>query len=292
MSPSIRRHQTGQAPFHHSPPLADSPPTRIGFIGAGRMATALAGGFVAAKIVSPQDIVASDVSADALTAFASQTGGGVVGSNAELAGRSDVIVLAVKPQMAGEVLGEIASALDESALLISIVAGLPLSRLEQELPAGRLARVMPNTPCLIGAGASAFALGRGATPEDSVLVQQLMSAVGVCLPVPEKLLDAVTGLSGSGPAFVYAMIEALSDGGVKAGLPRAAATHLAAATVSGAAQMVLQTGEHPGALKDQVTSPAGTTIAGLAALESHGVRGALIEAVTAAAARATELAEQ
>lgn len=290
--PSIRPNIWGAN--HHAEQtrlLTTTVTTRLGFLGAGRMATALAGGLVTAKIVSAENVAASDVSAEALTAFATNTRGRVVRQNADLVGESDAIVLAIKPQMAADVLSEIAPVLDESTLLISIVAGLPLATLERELPAGRLVRVMPNTPCLIGAGASAFALGRGATQQDGELVQRLMSAVGVCLPVDEKLLDAVTGLSGSGPAFVYAMIEALSDGGVKAGLPRAAATELAAATVAGAAQMVLQTGDHPGVLKDQVTSPAGTTIAGLAALEGHGVRGALIDAVTAAAERATELAK-
>ncbi|MDA7978825.1 MAG: pyrroline-5-carboxylate reductase [Pirellulales bacterium] len=256
------------------------------------MATALAGGLASARVVSSDQIAASDVSPEALAAFVGQTGGRAVASNRELVAGSDVIVLSVKPQMAAGVMSEIAEEMDESKLLVSIVAGLPLAALARELPGGRLVRVMPNTPCLIGAGASAFSLGRGTTADDGQLVQQLMSAVGTCLSLDERLMDAVTGLSGSGPAFVYAMIEAMSDGGVKAGLPRVAATQLAAATVAGAARMVMETGEHPGALKDQVTSPAGTTIAGLAELENRGLRGALIEAVNAAAGRAGELAEQ
>jgi pyrroline-5-carboxylate reductase len=150
-------------------------------------------------------------------------------------------------------------------------------------------RVMPNTPCLIGRGASGFSLGLHATKADAAVVEQLLSTVGIAMEVPEKLLDAVTGLSGSGPAYVYLMIEALSDGGVRAGLPRDLATKLAAQTVLGSAEMVLSTGQHPGALKDAVTSPGGTTIAGLHALEQNGVRGALMDAVLAATERAREL---
>lgn len=260
------------------------------------MASALAGGLITAQMVAPDHVLASDVSRDAISTFAANSGAKIPADksaidNVALAKASEVIFLAIKPQMAAGVLREIGPVLDDHKLVVSIVAGLPLAVMQQSLPAGRLVRVMPNTPCLIGAGATAFSLGRGATPQDAELVQRLMSAVGICVQLDEKLLDAVTGLSGSGPAFVYAMIEALSDGGVKAGLPRAAATQLAAATVAGAARMVQETGEHPGALKDQVTSPAGTTIAGLSVLEDRGVRGALIAAVHAASARATELAQ-
>ena len=150
-------------------------------------------------------------------------------------------------------------------------------------------RAMPNTPALVGHGAAAYCLGSRATPEDAVTAQALLGAVGLVVQVPEKLMDAVTGLSGSGPAYIYVVIDALADGGVKAGLPRADAVRLAAQTVLGAAAMVLETGEHPAVLKDMVTSPGGTTIAGLAALERHGLRSALIEAVGAATARAAEL---
>jgi pyrroline-5-carboxylate reductase len=176
-------------------------------------------------------------------------------------------------------------------LVVSIAAGIRLAALEHDFGENlRVVRVMPNTPCLVGQGASAYCLGGKATAEDGELVKELLSAVGLAVPVEEKLLDAVTGLSGSGPAFVYVIIDALSDGGVRMGLPRAVATALAAQTVLGAAQMVRATGEHPGVLKDRVTSPGGTTIAGLQALEEAGLRGALMSAVEAATRRAAELA--
>jgi len=175
-------------------------------------------------------------------------------------------------------------------LLVSVAAGIRLATLADRFGKGlRLVRVMPNTPCLIGQGACAYCLGEHATAEDGQLVKQLLQSVGIAYEVEEKLLDAVTGLSGSGPAFVYIMIEALSDGGVRMGLPRNVATALAAQTVRGAAEMVTVTGEHPGVLKDRVASPGGTTMAGLQALESGGLRAALMAAVEAATRRAGEL---
>ena len=174
-------------------------------------------------------------------------------------------------------------------LVISIAAGITLKTLDAALPKSRLVRVMPNTPCLVGESASGYSLGPRATEADGALVKQLLESVGRAFVVDEKLLDAVTGLSGSGPAFVYVAIEALSDAGVRMGLPRDVALQLAAQTVRGAATMVLETGEHPGVLKDRVTSPGGTTIAGLAALESGGFRGTLIAAVEAATRRSIEL---
>jgi len=177
-------------------------------------------------------------------------------------------------------------------VLVSIAAGVTLAQLEAELaPGARIVRVMPNTPALVGASASAFALGRAARREDADLVEKLLETVGVACELNESLLDAVTGLSGSGPAYIYLVIEALSDGGVAAGLPRDAATKLAAQTVLGAAKMVLETGLHPGALKDMVASPGGTTIEGLCELEKGKLRGTLISAVRAAAEKSRKMAQ-
>lgn len=277
-----------------SPSLpADS--LRIGFIGAGRMATALGRGFVRAGLVTADNLQAADPVEAAAAEFARQTGGRICEDNLAVASGSDVLFLAVKPQHLSPVLEQLAPTIGSEHLVVSIVAGATLTMLEQTLHVAgrqsqpRLVRVMPNTPCLIGQGASGFALGAGATADDAQLVLRLLSAVGIAHQVDEKLLDAVTGLSGSGPAFVYLMIEALSDGGVNMGLPRALATSLAAQTVAGAAQMLLQTGQHPGELKDAVASPGGTTIRGLQALEDCGARAAFIAAVEAATRRAQEL---
>ncbi len=262
----------------------------IGFIGAGQMATALAKGLIQAGLASPDRLLASDPAADARERFARATGARAVADNLEVATAAEVLFLAVKPQQIPQVLDELAGKVAADKLVVSIAAGVSLRVLVQHLgPEVRLARVMPNTPCLVGQGACGYCLGAGALPEDGPLVERLLGAVGVAFRVEEKLLDAVTGLSGSGPAFVYVMIEALSDGGVRMGLPRHIATALAAQTLRGAAEMVLATGEHPAALKDRVASPGGTTIAGLAALEAGGLRAALIAAVEAATRRAGEL---
>jgi pyrroline-5-carboxylate reductase len=262
---------------------------RIGFIGAGRMATALAAGFVASGLVRAEDLAASDPSPTAGQEFGRRSGGKVLGGNRAVASQSEVLFLAVKPQHMAEAAESIRGVV-AGRLVVSIAAGVPMAALGKGLGEGaRLIRVMPNTPCLVGQGASGYCLGPGATEADGALVGRLLGAVGRAYQVPERLLDAVTGLSGSGPAFVYLVIEALSDGGVRAGLPRDVATALAAQTVKGAAEMVLATGEHPGSLKDQVASPGGTTIAGLATLEQRAVRGALIDAVVAAATRSHEL---
>lgn len=263
--------------------------SRIGFLGAGQMATALAKGFVAAGLLPESDIVAFDPVAAATQNFrAAIAGCKQVANNAGVVSAADVIFLSVKPQQMTEVMQQVKANVSPDKLFVSIAAGITLAQLSAGLNTQRVVRVMPNTPCLVGKGASAFARGAGASPADGERVRKLLSAVGLAFELDEKLLDAVTGLSGSGPAFVYVMIEALSDGGVRAGLPRAVATQLAAQTVLGAAQMVLG-GEHPAVLKDRVASPGGTTIAGLAALEAHGLRGALIAAVEAATRRSAEL---
>jgi pyrroline-5-carboxylate reductase len=264
----------------------------IGFLGAGRMATALAQGFVKAGIVKPTQLFAHDVIPAASKAFASATGAQICPDNQEVLRDSSVIILAVKPQQASEVLAEVNSQVTAKHLLISIAAGLTLSKMESSLPANaRIIRVMPNTPALVGASASGFARGKHATDSDSKIAQRLLSAVGVAVEVKETLLDAVTGLSGSGPAYVYQFIEALSDGGVASGLPRDLATKLAAQTVLGAAKMVIETGEHPGALKDAVTSPGGTTIEGIHELEKGKLRGTVINAVRAATEKSRKLGQ-
>jgi pyrroline-5-carboxylate reductase len=234
--------------------------------------------------------VASDISASAGQAFSDSVGARAVASNMEVAQAATVLVLAVKPSQAAALLADLAQSITEGHLLLSIAAGVPLRKLEEALFEGaRVIRVMPNTPALIGASASAYALGRWATAEDAQTAQRLFSSVGLAFQVEEKLLDAVTGLSGSGPAYVYMLIEALSDGGVAAGLPRDIAHKLAAQTVFGSAKMVLATGSHPGVLKDMVASPGGTTIQGIHELERAGFRAALMNAVCAAAQRAREL---
>ena len=265
---------------------------RVGFLGAGRMATALAKGLVATRFTSANSILASDPLAATREAFARTSGGRSVASNLEVVRGADVLVLAVKPGHVAEVLAEIRTDVQPRHLVISVAAGVPLKTLIAALGSeARLARVMPNTPALVGAGASAYALGGGATADDGRLVARLLETVGMAVELPENLLDAVTGLSGSGPAYVYQVIEALSDGGVLVGLPRDVATRLAAQTVLGAAQMVVQTGEAPAVLKDAVASPGGTTIAGLHALETGGLRAALMNAVRAATLRSRELGE-
>lgn len=264
----------------------------IGFLGAGKMATALAQGFVRAGLVTPGQIIASDVSEAASAAFAKEVGAKTTASNLEVVKFAEVLVLAVKPHQVAAVLSEIHRAFTEKQLLVSIAAGVTLAKLESGLKAGaRVVRVMPNTPALVGASASAFATGKAAQPSDGELVQKLLASVGVAFPVPEPLLDAVTGLSGSGPAYVYLFIEGLSDGGVAAGLPRDMATKLAAQTVLGAAKMVLETGQHPGALKDMVTSPGGTTIEGLHELEKGKLRGTVMSAVRAATEKSKKLGQ-
>lgn len=258
------------------------------------MATALAKGFIHAKLASAKDIIGSDPFDAARKHFADETGAKATASNTDVVKFADILILAMKPDQIAATLGEIHDQLasKKSYLLLSIAAGVTIAKLEGALPAGaQVVRVMPNTPALIGQSASAFATGKNATAADAELAKKLLSAVGIAFQVKESLLDAVTGLSGSGPAYVYQFIEALSDGGVASGLPRDIATRLAAQTVSGAAQMVLQTGQHPGTLKDQVTSPGGTTIEGLHELEKGKLRATVMNAVRAATEKSKKLGQ-
>lgn len=272
-------------------PNADGPNRTIGLLGAGQMARALASGWVKAGLAAPADLLAYDPSDAAFDAFQAGVGHGVTRcAGAAEAAAADTLLLAVKPQYLPAAIGEASVGLRPETLVVSIAAGVTLSRLAELLPAEtRTVRVMPNTPCLVGRGASGYALGPGVTPQQGAYVGGLMSSVGFAAEVPEALLDPLTGLSGSGPAYIYTVIEALADGGVRAGLPRKLASELATHTVAGAAAMVAETGEHPAALRDAVSSPAGTTVAGLGELERRGLRAALIEAVAASAARAAEL---
>lgn len=268
------------------------PQITVGFLGAGKMATALAKGLLRADLVTPKRLIAGDPVSAACSAFGRETGATTTASNLEVVKEASVLVLAVKPDQVGSVLNEIRPAFTPDHLLLSIAAGVTLARLESGLgPGARVIRVMPNTPALVGASASAFALGTNASAADGALALKLLSAVGLAFQLKESLLDAVTGLSGSGPAYVYVAIEALSDGGVAAGLPREIATKLAAQTVFGSAKMVLETGVHPGALKDMVASPGGTTIEGLHELERGQFRATLMNAVRAAADRARRLGQ-
>ena len=262
----------------------------FGFLGAGRMASALAGGMVQAGLVKGRQLIAGDVVPAAVKAFTRSTGGRAVKSNAEVLRKADVVVIAVKPHQVTELLAELADQVTPKHLIVSIAAGVTLAQLEEAVGGkARVIRVMPNTPALVGEGAAGFARGRHAKAADAKLAKQMLEAVGVAVEVPERLINAVTGLSGSGPAYGFQMIEAMSDGAVAAGLPRDLATPLAAQTLLGAAKMVLETGEHPGKLKDMVTSPGGTTIEGLHEMEAAGVRDGLMNAVRAAADKAGTL---
>jgi len=257
------------------------------------MAGALAKGVISAGLVKAAEVRASDPVPSARATFEKETGAKAVELNLPIAQFAQLLILAVKPAQVSEVLQEIKPGVAPGHLLISIAAGVPLAKLEDLLgKSTRVIRAMPNTPALVGASATAYALGHAATAEDATLAQKIFSAVGIAFPVKESLLDAVTGLSGSGPAYLYLVIEALSDGGVAAGLPRDVATKLAAQTVLGSAKMVLETGQHPGALKDMVTSPGGTTIEGLHELEKGKVRGTFISAVRAAAEKSRQLGQR
>ena len=262
----------------------------LGILGCGKMGTALVTGAIRAQSLHSSDVTGFDPAPAAMAEFTRTTGAHTATSPADLAARCDTLLLCTKPQDATRALATLALAPDHPLLVISIAAGLATATLEKALPPScRVIRCMPTTPALVGQGAAAFCRGSRATDDDARTAATLLGAVGLAIELPESLLDAVTGLSGSGPAFVFTIIEAMADAGVRCGLPREHAARLAAQTVLGAATMVLTTGLHPAVLRDQVTSPGGTTIAGLAELERHGLRSALIDAVTAATRRATEL---
>jgi pyrroline-5-carboxylate reductase len=263
----------------------------LGFIGAGAMGEAMIKGVLAAKLLPPERIVVEDVRADRCAQLRERYGVAVAESPAALLGACDTVVLAVKPQVLAPVLAGLPAGGREGVLFLSIVAGATLSTLLAGL--GResaVVRAMPNTPAQVGMGAAGFHCSPRVTPAQKAAAMSLLSALGVVVELPkEELLDAVTALSGSGPAYAFLFVEALADGGVRAGLSREDALKLAAATVEGAARMVRETGMHPGQLKDLVMSPGGTTAAGVAALESGAFRGVAMSAVEAAWKRCLEL---
>ncbi len=263
---------------------------RIGFVGAGNMAEALVRGLVKGGHVAADRILASAPRQERLDELARSYAIGVTPENRDVAAASDLVVLSVKPQILDKVLREIADALRPGTLVISIAAGVDAEKIETAVgEAVRVVRAMPNTPALVGAGATAIAPGSRSTAADLAVAKALFDAVGITVTLEEHHLDAVTGLSGSGPAYVFLILEALSDAGVKVGLSRRNAQRLAAQTVMGSAKLLLDTDEHPGKLKDMVTSPGGTAIAGLHTLEQGGLRTTLINAVETATKRAREL---
>ncbi len=264
---------------------------RIAILGAGAMGSAMARGLLQAQVIPPQKMILYDVAREYVQQLAQQLGVILASSNSEAVQRAEVVLLAVKPQVLPEVLEEIRPVIQpERHLVISIAAGVSLATLQGRLPVGTpVVRVMPNILAQVRSAISVYALGDSVQEEHCRIVEEIFGAVGLVELGEERYMDAITGLSGSGPAYVFMMIEALADGGVKMGLPRALALRLSAQTVLGSAKMVLETGEHPAVLKDKVTSPGGTTIAGIAELEQGAFRSALIRAVESATLRSKEL---
>ena len=263
----------------------------VGFIGTGNMAEALIRGLLNAGVAEKDQVIGSDPREERCAEISGRYGIRVVADNLEVAKQADILVLSVKPQVMAKVLDQVGKTIHPHALVISIAAGIPLAAIEAKLPQARVIRTMPNTPALVGAGATAIAAGGHATDEDLRAAKRIFDSVGMTVILDEAQMDAVTGLSGSGPAYVFLVIEALSDAGVKVGLSRHIAQALAAQTVLGSARLLIETNEHPGRLKDMVTSPGGTAIAGLHTLEAGGLRTTLMNAVEAATRRSRELGE-
>jgi pyrroline-5-carboxylate reductase len=263
--------------------------SKIAFIGAGQMAEAMISGLCSRQVCSTESIWATDPVAERRDRLKSQFGIRVGSANHDAVAWADVAVFAVKPRMLSSVLSELGPILAHT-LVISIVAGVTIQAIAEQMPEGvRVVRAMPNVPALIREGMTALSIGDGVSEDDRHLARTMFEAVGRVVLIEERLMDAVTGLSGSGPAYVFQAIEALADGGVMMGLPRQTAELLAAQTVLGAARLVLESGIHPAQLKDRVASPGGTTIAGLHQLEQGGFRAALMAAVEAATIRSKEL---
>lgn len=263
---------------------------KIGVIGAGKIGSAILRGVIRAGLVPKEKIIASDVSDALRQSVAKELGIKVTADNGEVCDFANIVILAVKPQILDPVVKKIAKRLVKNKLVVSVAAGVPVARIEANLTRGaRVVRVMPNIPCVVGAGVSCYAAGTHATATDAEKVALILDSFGIALAVEEKYLDAVTGLSGSGPAYVFVLIDALADGGVEVGLPREVALKLALHTVHGAAKLAIESGKHVGQLKDEVASPGGTTIAGLYALEQGGFRGTVMDAVVHATRRSQDL---
>ncbi len=263
---------------------------KIGFIGTGKMGGALIKGICSAGLVSPSDVYASDLYEPFLNELKKDIGINISTENSMTINNSDMIVLAVKPQIIKSVIASIKDDVTEEKIVISIAAGVKLEDIEKEFNEGtRVIRVMPNIAATVAESASAVSQGSNASQEDVEDTLTIFNAVGSAIQVPENIMDAVTGLSGSGPAYIFPVIEAMADGAVYEGLDRKSALVLAAQTVIGAAKMVLETGMHPGELKDMVTSPAGTTIRGVRVLEENSIRAAFMNAVIESSNRSKEL---
>lgn len=263
---------------------------RIAVLGAGHMGRALIGGLVRAKLVEPKDITASRRGEEALSELKRRFNISTTTDNKKAVANADIIILAVKPQAASGVLAEIAPKVSKRQLVISVMAGIRADAINGKLKKPcPVVRAMPNTPCLVDAGATAIAAGKYASDKDLEAAEAVFASVGKVARLPETAMDAVTGLSGSGPVYIYMVIEAMIDGGVKMGIPRDVAAKLAAQTVFGAAKLVLETGRHPALLKDEVTTPGGTAINAIHVLEAKGLRSVLIDAIVAATLRSQEI---
>ena len=265
---------------------------KIGFIGAGNMAEALIKGVLANRLYTKDEVIASEIYEARRKQISDELGIKVVASSDEVIKSADFIILAVKPQQVKDVLTASKDSFTDKHLLMSIAAGVKISTLKSYVPDCKIVRVMPNQPCMVLASASAFSCGSDVKAPEKDKVKAVLDAVGISMEVKEDLLDAVTGLSGSGPAYAYMIIEALADGGVLMGLPRDVSVKLAAQTLLGAAKTILETGEQPGKMKDIVCSPGGTTIEAVKVLEDYGIRAAMIAAVTASAEKSKELGKE
>jgi pyrroline-5-carboxylate reductase len=263
---------------------------RIAVVGAGHMGTALIGGMLRAKLTTPKNITAARRNEEALAALKKDWGISTTTDNKKAAAGADIVILAVKPQVSPQVLTELAPVIKPEQIIVSLMAGITTKTISQKL--GQpcpVVRAMPNTPCLVDAGATAVASGAHAGAGDLALAERIFSSVGKVVVLPETAMDAVTGLSGTGPVYIFMVIEAMIDGGVKMGIPRDVATKLATQTVLGAAKLVIETGKHPAILKDEVTTPGGTAINAIHMLETKGLRSVLIDAIVTATQRSQEL---